>query len=116
MASQLTRLRGLAAACHLGPTLVVTGVVTALAVSLGMGRAGSVAVLVAVLTGQLSIGWANDAHDADSDRQAGRTDKPVVRGWVDERTLWAAAAIAAAVCVPFSLLAGGPIGGAAHIL
>jgi 4-hydroxybenzoate polyprenyltransferase len=35
---------------------------------------------------------------------------------VDERTLWAAAAIAAAVCVPFSLLAGGPIGGAAHIL
>lgn len=110
------RLRGLAAACHPGPTLVVTGVITALAVSLGMGAAGSLAVLLAVLTGQLSIGWANDAHDAEGDRQAQRADKPVVRGWVDERTLWTAAAVAAILCIPLSLVAGGPIGGTAHIL
>lgn len=109
-------VRGLVAACHLGPTVVVTAVITGLAVSLGMDPADSAAVLLAVLTGQLSIGWANDAHDAEADRQGGRTDKPVVRGWVGERTLWRAAAVSALLCLPLSLLAGGPVGGAAHIV
>jgi 4-hydroxybenzoate polyprenyltransferase len=103
-------------ACHPGPTLVVTGALTALAVALGQGAIGSLFVFVAVLSGQLSVGWANDAFDADRDLRAGRRDKPVVRGWVTAPTLWVAAAVAAAACVPFSLLAGGLVGGAAHIL
>ncbi len=110
------RVRGLAAGCHPGPTLVVTGALTVLAISLGRGAVGSVLVLLAVLSGQLSIGWANDAFDADRDRRAGRWDKPVVRGWISARTLWMAAALAAAACVPLSFLAGGVVGGAAHIL
>jgi 4-hydroxybenzoate polyprenyltransferase len=116
MALRSTTLRGLLAACHLGPTMVVTGVITALAVSLGQDALGSLAVLLATLAGQLSIGWANDAHDAEVDRRGGRIEKPVVRGWVSERTVWTAAAVAALLCVPLSLVAGGPIGGTAHIV
>ena len=109
-------VRGLVAACHPGPTLVVTAAITGLALALGRGPIGSLAVLLAVLSGQLSVGWANDAYDAERDRQAQRWDKPVVRGWVSERTLWVAAGLAATVCIPLSLLAGGAIGGAAHII
>ena len=96
--------------------MVVTAAITALALALGRGPIGGLAVLLAVLSGQLSVGWANDAHDAERDRQAQRRDKPVVRGWVSERTLWVAAGIAAAACIPLSFLAGGFIGGAAHIV
>ncbi len=95
---------------------MVTAAITALAVALGRGPIGCLLVLLAVLSGQLSVGWANDAFDAERDRQAQRWDKPVVRGWVSERTLWVAAGTAATVCIPLSLLAGGVIGGAAHIL
>ena len=73
-------------------------------------------MLLAVLSGQLSVGWANDAHDAERDRRAQRWDKPVVQGWISQRTLWVAAGIAAAACIPLSLLSGGVIGGAAHIV
>ncbi len=109
-------LRGLVAACHPGPTLVVTTAVTVLALALGRGPIARVTAFMAVLPGQLSLGCTNDAYDADRDRQAHRLEKPVVRGWISERTLWLAAATAAVVCVPLSFLAGGVIGGTAHVL
>jgi 4-hydroxybenzoate polyprenyltransferase len=109
-------VRGLVLGCHPGPTLVVTTAVTAVAASLGRGWAGSAVVLVAVLSGQLSVGWANDARDARRDTLAGRQDKPVVRGWITARTLWIAAFTAAIACVPLSFLAAGPRGGAAHLV
>lgn len=95
---------------------MVTAAITSLALALGRGPVAVLCVLLAVLCGQLSVGWANDAFDAERDRQAQRWDKPVVRGWVSERTLWVAAGTAATACIPLSLLAGGIIGGAAHIL
>jgi 4-hydroxybenzoate polyprenyltransferase len=54
---------------------------------------------LAVFCGQLSIGLSNDAIDAPRDRAVGRTDKPIARGDVSERTAWAAAvgALAAAL-------------------
>lgn len=116
MDDRSARVRGLVAGCHPGPTLVVTAAITALALALGRGPIGSLAVLLAVLSGQLSVGWANDAYDAERDRRAQRWAKPVVRGWVSERTLWVAAGMAATACIPLSFLAGGVIGGAAHIL
>ncbi len=109
-------VRGLIIGCHPGPVLAVTAGFTALALALGHGPAGSILVLLAVLTGQLSVGWANDARDAGRDIQAGRRDKPVVRGWVTRETLWGAAVAAAAACIPLSVLAGGAVGGAAHIV
>jgi 4-hydroxybenzoate polyprenyltransferase len=73
-----------------------------LAIGAGAGSASGWATLalftVAVLAGQLSIGWSNDAFDADLDKAAGRTDKPLVAGTVSRRAVGVAAAVALVVC------------------
>jgi 4-hydroxybenzoate polyprenyltransferase len=62
----------------------------------------------AMLAGQLSIGWSNDACDAARDAAAGRTDKPVARGDIGAGTVWAAACVA--VVAGFAMaLAIGPV-------
>jgi 4-hydroxybenzoate polyprenyltransferase len=99
-------VRGFALACHLGPTLAVTAVTTAVAAGAGRSAPGCAAVAAAVLAGQLSVGWLNDGLDAGRDRAAGRTDKPVVRGDVGEAALLRAAPAALAACVGLSLLSG----------
>ena len=106
--------RGLLDACHPLPSLTVTTVVAALALAGGRSASGVALVAAAVLAGQLSVGWCNDARDADRDRQAGRTEKPVVRGDVSERLLWVLAPIALVVSIVLSYAAAGPIGGTAH--
>ncbi|HXV93659.1 MAG TPA: hypothetical protein VD813_10205, partial [Pseudonocardia sp.] len=50
----------LARSCHPEPTVAVTLMVTALAVTTGRDTLGVLLVATAVLTGQLSIGWLND--------------------------------------------------------
>lgn len=98
-----TTLAGLAAAAHLGPTVAVTLVAALLAVAAGVDG-GSLAVLVgAVLTGQLTIGWANDLLDLERDRTVGRTDKPLASGAVPVGLAVGALALAAVLCVAFSL-------------
>jgi len=111
-----TRLRALVDACHPGPTATVTLVVTALAASAGRDVAGLALVAAATLTGQLSVGWCNDAYDADRDRRAARAAKPTVRGDVTATVLWRIAALALAGTVALSYLAAGPVGGTAHVL
>lgn len=101
--------------CHPEPTAAVTLLVTALAVTTGHSAGGALLVAAAVLTGQLSIGWLNDALDAERDIVVGRADKPVVAGAVSARTVGVAALAAGAACVPLSL-ALGPAAGAAHLL
>ncbi|MFF5205452.1 UbiA family prenyltransferase [Streptosporangium sp. NPDC000396] len=110
----LAAVLGLSRACHPGPTAAVTALVAALAVASGRDAAGCAVVAAAVLTGQLSIGWCNDAVDAERDIAASRTGKPVVDGMVSVRTLWAAAITALVLCVPLSL-ASGPMAGAVHL-
>jgi protoheme IX farnesyltransferase len=100
------RVRGLLRATHPEPAAAVTVVAAALAASSGRTAAGVAAVGAAVLAGQLSIGWDNDAVDADRDRRTGRSDKPVVTGAVTAAGLRRAAVTAAALCVPLSLLSG----------
>lgn len=100
------RLGVVVGSAHIGPTLVVTVVTTTLAALSGL-EPGRVAVLgVMMLSNQLSIGWSNDAIDAHRDREAGRQDKPVVRGDVGVRTIMALAIIAALVALALSLLLG----------
>lgn len=111
-----TRLRALVDACHPGPTATVTAVVTALAAAAGRDAAGLALVAAATLTGQLSVGWCNDAHDADRDRRAARTGKPTVRGDVTAALLWRVAAGALVATVALSYLAAGPLGGTAHVV
>ncbi|MEU9192525.1 UbiA family prenyltransferase [Streptomyces hundungensis] len=98
-------------ACHPEPAVAVTVLVTALAVMAGRGLAGSAAVAAAVLTGQLSVGWCNDAVDAHRDTACGRRDKPVATGGLPPRAAAAAAGAALALCVPLSLLSGVTAGG-----
>lgn len=97
-------------ASHLQPTLAVTAVVTVLALASGRG-AGAVWVALAVLSGQLSVGWSNDYLDRERDRSSGRTDKPVAAGEIPARTVGAAAVLVLAACVPLSLLSGWRAGG-----
>ncbi|GII51729.1 membrane protein [Planotetraspora thailandica] len=108
-------VRGLVLACHPGPTGAVTTLVTVLAVASGRDAAGCVLVAAAILTGQLSIGWCNDAVDAARDTAAARASKPIVAGLVGVRTVWAAAAVALAACVPLSF-ANGLVAGTVHLV
>jgi 4-hydroxybenzoate polyprenyltransferase len=101
-----SRLRGLALACHPGPTLVVTALACALAVGVGGGVLTVLTVTAAVLTGQLSVGWSNDWIDAGRDVVVGRRDKPVVTGLVTAGALRTAALVAAGLCVPLSFAVG----------
>ncbi|WP_436771531.1 UbiA family prenyltransferase [Yinghuangia sp. YIM S09857] len=104
----------LARACHPLPTAAVTTMVTAVAAGAGRGAAGSAGVGAAVLAGQLSVGWCNDAADARRDAAAGRTDKPAATGELPPRALGVAAGAALTACVPLSLL-GGREAAAAHL-
>ncbi|MFI9316200.1 UbiA family prenyltransferase [Streptomyces althioticus] len=100
------RLPALLRCCHPEPALAVTVFVTALAVAAGHGVAGAAAVGAAVLAGQLSVGWCNDAADARRDTVCGRTDKPVAEGRLSARAVATAARTALVLCVPLSLLSG----------
>jgi 4-hydroxybenzoate polyprenyltransferase len=92
-------------ACHPEPSVAVTSITTALAVSAGRGP-GSAWVAAALLSGQLSIGWSNDWIDADRDRTTARTDKPAARGELSPATARTAAFTAATACIPLSLAMG----------
>lgn len=105
---------GLALSCHPGPTVAVTALVTALAVAAGRDPAGCVLVAAAVLAGQLSVGWLNDAVDARRDAAAGRGGKPVAAGAVSAAAVRAAALMALGCCVPLSF-ASGWLAGALHL-
>jgi 4-hydroxybenzoate polyprenyltransferase len=107
-------LRGLVLACHPLPCVAVTAFAVAYALAVGL-TAGRTALLgAAVFTGQLSIGWCNDAVDARRDAAAGRLDKPLAVGLVSRRVTWVATGAALLACVGLSL-ALGPEPGAVHL-
>ncbi|HEY5032794.1 MAG TPA: UbiA family prenyltransferase [Actinomycetes bacterium] len=93
-------------ATHPGPSLAVTSVGTALGASAGVPAARCVLLAAALLTGQLSIGWCNDAVDRERDVAARRTDKPVALGTVPLQVVQVAAGSALAACVVLSLALG----------
>lgn len=98
---------------HPEPVLAVTAAAVILAISAGRG-AGTLLAAAAILSGQLFIGWTNDYHDRDLDRAAGRRDKPIVAGEVDQRTVRTAAIVVGLACVPLSF-ANGAAAGALHL-
>lgn len=113
--SRTGRAVGLAGSCHPAPVVVVTALTAVMVVTSGQGPARLVLTTVAVLAGQLSIGWCNDAFDARRDIAAGRQGKPVVDGSIEVRHVWVAAYVALALCVPLSL-ACGVRAGAVHLV
>src|ERR1700693_1714567 len=74
-------------AFHPEPTVMVTALAVALAVSTGRDAAGVVAAGAAVLAGQLSVGWHNDWLDAARDSAFGPPDKAGAPGDISRRTL-----------------------------
>lgn len=96
----------LALASHPGPTVAVTLFAGAMAVGAGAPARTAVLVTLAVLAGQLSIGWSNDWVDAARDATVGRTDKPVGAGRLSVRAVRSAAWSAAAACVLLSASLG----------
>jgi 4-hydroxybenzoate polyprenyltransferase len=74
-----------------------------------------VLLAAAVLCGQLSVGWANDAVDAPLDIRAHRPDKPIATGQVSAGTVTTCASIALVAVVPLSLALGWRAG-AAHLV
>lgn len=93
-------------AAHGGPTLAVTVLALLLGVAADLTPGRLVLVALAVLAGQLSVGWSNDLIDLPRDRAVGRTDKPIPAGEVSERTVRLACAGAVVAVVPLSLACG----------
>jgi 4-hydroxybenzoate polyprenyltransferase len=107
----VTSLSGqLVRASHPGPVLAVTGLAGLLALSVGHRGSSLCLLVLAVGTGQLSIGWCNDLLDADRDRQVHRSDKPLATGTLSESAVRTALGSALAACVPLSLLCGAAAG------
>lgn len=107
-------MTALARACHPLPTAAVTALATAFAWILGWHGPVLAGVAVCVLAGQLSVGWSNDAHDAERDR--GRAGKPVAAGAIGARTLWVLAVAALAAAIVLSVVVAGWAGGAFHVV
>jgi 4-hydroxybenzoate polyprenyltransferase len=103
--------------CHPVPTAGVTLLVTVLAAVAGNTILTVALVALAVLAGQLSIGWSNDLIDVDRDAAVRRSDKPLARadGILSSRVVAVATAVATVATVPLSLALGAQAGGV-HIL
>lgn len=108
----MSRALALLKSSHPEPGGAVTVAMTLLAVGVGHRGWAIVGVFAAVAATQFTIGWVNDWLDADRDRAAGRTDKPVAAGAVSPRAV-GLAGLLSALAVP---LLGLPFGWLATVL
>jgi 4-hydroxybenzoate polyprenyltransferase len=112
----VTRLAAYARACHPLPAAAVTAVITVCGWALGWRGTELLGLALAVGVGQLSVGWSNDAIDADLDARSGRTSKPTVAGLVRPRELWVAAWCALVASALLSWAVAGGAGGSWYVL
>lgn len=101
-----SRVRALIIASHPGPSLAITGMATLLAAQAAPHGVGPVLVAPAMLAGQFSVGWSNDACDARRDAAAGRADKPIATGAISVRAVWIAAFAGVVAALAMSLAIG----------
>lgn len=101
-----SRVIGLARACHPVPALAVTILGGVLFASAGNAAATTLLGMLAVASGQLSIGWSNDLLDGARDAAVGRLDKPLATGDIDSGLLRLALLLSVLVTVPASLALG----------
>lgn len=102
-------------AAHAGPALAVVVLAMLLAVGDDLSPGRVVLVGLAVLAGQLSVGWCNDLADEARDRFAMRSDKPLATGEVSVRTVRLACGLAVVALVPLSFACGWAAG-VVHLL
>src|SRR5690348_14648279 len=101
----MSKLWALVRASHPAPVVLVSGVCGALALFAGRGW-GSAWVVLAVLAGQLFVGWTNDYVDRGRDSQAHRADKPLAQSELSANAVRNAAIAAGIAAVPLSLASG----------
>ena len=106
-----TRYGILARSTHTGPAIAVTVVAVLLGIAVGLEPWRVVVLGLALLFDQVSLALSNDWIDADRDRAAGRTDKPVARGEISVGFVRAGAWITAAAAILLTL----PLGLAATV-
>lgn len=94
-------------ASHPEPGAAVTAVAALLAVAVGHGWRGTLAVAGTVAASQLALGWHNDLLDADRDATVGRAGKPVASAAVS-RAAVRIAVVAAVLATPLVALLTGP--------
>jgi 4-hydroxybenzoate polyprenyltransferase len=99
------KTKALVSACHPEPAATVALGAGVLALGAGRGWA-TLLVVAAIGAGQLAVGWSNDYLDRDTDRAAGRLDKPIPAGRISARAVGGAAVAALVACVPLSLASG----------
>ncbi len=99
------RAVGLVVASHPGPCVAVTAMAFLLTAKAAPHGTGPALIAPAILAGQLSVGWSNDAIDAERDTATGRTDKPLATGLLSRRFTWIAAlaALAAGLALPLAI-------------
>ncbi|MEJ1231436.1 MAG: UbiA family prenyltransferase [Galbitalea sp.] len=85
--SKPPKLAALALASHPGPSVAVTLITVGLGFGAGLDAVRLLFLGLAMLAGQLSVGWSNDWIDARADAAVGRTDKPTARGWITARAV-----------------------------
>lgn len=110
-----TVVLALGRATHPGPTIAVVVLSVLLGVAAGLDAGRLILVGLAVLAGQLSVGWSNDLLDERRDRAVGRSDKPLAAGEVGTRTVQVACGVALLATVVLSL-ACGLLAGSVHLL
>ncbi|MDV8003062.1 UbiA family prenyltransferase [Rhodococcus sp. IEGM 1408] len=101
-------------AAHPLPGLAVTVLTALLAASMGVSAQTTMVLVVAVLSGQLVVGWTNDVRDRERDRRVGRRDKPLATGELSVGLVRSAIGVSAVACVVASLLCG-PGAGLLHL-
>lgn len=99
----MRRPRALLLTSHPGPSLAITALTALLAAQAAPRGTGPLLAAPAMLALQVSIGWSNDAFDADRDAAAGRRDKPLATGAIGRGPVWAAAALSLLAALAMAL-------------
>lgn len=102
-------------ASHFPQTVAMVALTTVSAAIVGTSGWALVIVALAMLSGQLSIGWSNDYIDAQLDKNIDRRNKPVVAQGLEPAQLRIPIVVALAMVVPLSFVAAGLVGGMAHL-
>lgn len=102
-------------ASHFPQTVAMVALATVSAAIFGTSGWALVIVALAMLSGQLSIGWSNDYIDAQLDKNINRRNKPVVAQGLDPAQLRIPIVVALVMVVPLSFIAAGFVGGMAHL-
>jgi len=106
----------MAKACHFGPTVLVVSITFILSIT-QLSAVKSFGIALAILCGQLVVGWTNDLLDYPLDKAAGRIKKPLIAETVTRKQIQVGIAIALTGAILLSFL--GPLGirgGLLHML